>query len=289
MTGAFLHHARTRVARARAEELLDFAGLTHVAGARAGTLGTPARKRLEIARALATEPQLLLLDEALAGLTPTEARAAIELVRAIHARGISLIIVEHLMEVILSLTHRVVVFNQGRVIAEGEPREVMENPAVIEAYLGRSSRRRRRPRTASTSSRDRADGRRHDRGAAAGGPRARGALWRPGRRLFGLAGGRARRGGGDARLERRRQDDDAERDRRPGDAGGRRGPVAGRGDPGSPRRTRSSPAASRCRRRAGCCSSTRRSSRTCASAPPRSPTAAAPARCWTRSSSYSRA
>ncbi len=142
MTGAFLRHARTRVARAKAEDILDFAGLSPVAGVRAGTLGTPARKRLEIARALATEPQLLLLDEALAGLTPTEARAAIELVRSIHARGISLIIVEHLMEVILSLTHRVVVFNQGRVIAEGEPREVMENPAVIEAYLGRSRKKK---------------------------------------------------------------------------------------------------------------------------------------------------
>ena len=142
MVGAFLRHARRSDAAGRADAALAFTGLAPVAGARAGSLGTPARKRLEIARALATEPEILLLDEALAGLTPTEVRAAIELVRRIHARGITLVIVEHIMEVILTLAQRAVVFNQGKVIASGPPRAVVEVPAVVEAYLGRSLLRR---------------------------------------------------------------------------------------------------------------------------------------------------
>jgi branched-chain amino acid transport system ATP-binding protein len=86
---------------------------------------------------LASEPKALLLDEAMAGLTPTEVREAIELVRRIHGGGITIVIVEHIMEVIVSLAQRVVVFHQGREIARGTPREVTSNQAVIEAYLGR--------------------------------------------------------------------------------------------------------------------------------------------------------
>ncbi len=107
----------------------------------ARSLGTPGRKRLEIARAIATEPRLLLLDESLAGLTPTELQDAIALVRRIHQSGVTIVIVEHIMEVIMTLTGHVLVFNQGHVIASGTPDSVVREPAVIEAYLGRSHRR----------------------------------------------------------------------------------------------------------------------------------------------------
>lgn len=142
MVGAFLRHPRRRTAAAKADELLEFTGLAERADRLVSTLGTPGRKRLEIARALATEPKLLLLDEALAGLTSKEVEAAIELVQRIHERGVTLIVVEHIMEVIHRLTKRVLVFHQGRVIAQGTPAEVTADPAVITAYLGRRARRR---------------------------------------------------------------------------------------------------------------------------------------------------
>ena len=144
MVGAFLRHGHRHAARRVADEILAFTGLDTLADTRAGSLGTPGRKRLEIARALATEPQLLLLDEALAGLTPAEVRLAIDLVRKIQQRGITIIIVEHIMEVILSLTEHAVVFHQGKVIAEGPPRDVVDDPAVIAAYLGGSMKRVRK-------------------------------------------------------------------------------------------------------------------------------------------------
>lgn len=143
LVGAFMRHSNRTAARQVMNEVLEFTGLATVAESPARILGTPGRKRLEIARALATQPRLLLLDEALAGLTPVEVRDAIALVRRIQARGVTLIIVEHIMEVILSLTHRAVVFHQGRVIAAGPPREVVADPAVISAYLGRSMTRQR--------------------------------------------------------------------------------------------------------------------------------------------------
>lgn len=137
MIGAMLRHPKAADARAKALDVLEKVGLARLADQPARSLGTPGRKRLEIARALASEPKALLLDEAMAGLTPTEVREAIELVRRIHGGGITIVIVEHIMEVIVSLTRRVVVFHQGHEIARGTPREVTSNPVVIEAYLGR--------------------------------------------------------------------------------------------------------------------------------------------------------
>jgi branched-chain amino acid transport system ATP-binding protein len=137
MIGAFLRHPHAADARARARDIVGRVGLRAQIDAPAKSLGTPGRKRLEIARALASEPKILLLDEAMAGLTPAEVRSAIDLVRSIHGTGVTLVIVEHIMEVIVSLASRVVVFHQGKEIARGTPREVTSNERVIEAYLGR--------------------------------------------------------------------------------------------------------------------------------------------------------
>ncbi|TMK06539.1 MAG: ATP-binding cassette domain-containing protein, partial [Alphaproteobacteria bacterium] len=136
MIGAFLRTSHRAEAETRARAVLARVGMSKLAEAPARSLGTPGRKRLEIARALATEPKVLLLDEAMAGLTQREVQLAIDLVRDIHRSGITLVIVEHIMEVIMSLTTRVVVFHQCREIARGSPREVTGNPAVIAAYLG---------------------------------------------------------------------------------------------------------------------------------------------------------
>jgi branched-chain amino acid transport system ATP-binding protein len=136
MIGTFLRTPHRAEAEKKARAVLERVGMARLSDAPARSLGTPGRKRLEIARALATEPKVLLLDEAMAGLTLHEVQLAIELVRDIHRSGITLVIVEHIMEVIMSLASRVVVFHQGREIARGSPREVTSNPDVIAAYLG---------------------------------------------------------------------------------------------------------------------------------------------------------
>jgi branched-chain amino acid transport system ATP-binding protein len=139
MVGAFLRHPHRNDARHHARRIIEQTGLRPEQPAR--SLGTPGRKRLEIARVLATDPRLLLLDESLAGLAPTELQEAITLVRRIHETGVTIVIVEHVMEVIMTLTKRVLVFNQGHVIASGTPEAVIKEDAVIEAYLGRAYRR----------------------------------------------------------------------------------------------------------------------------------------------------
>ena len=144
MVGAFLRHPHRAAAREHALSVLDLVGLKDRQSLRARSLGTPGRKRLEIARVLATGPRLMLLDEALAGLTPAELQQAIALVRKIHQTGVTLVIVEHIMEVIMTLAARVIVFNQGHVIAQGPPADVVKNEAVIEAYLGRGHRQWRK-------------------------------------------------------------------------------------------------------------------------------------------------
>jgi branched-chain amino acid transport system ATP-binding protein len=99
-------------------------------------LSPPEKRRLEVARALATGPRLLLLDEMLTGLTPTEAREGVRLVRDVQLRGITIIMVEHVMEVVLPLVSRAVVLNLGRVLAIGAPSDIVRDPDVIRAYLG---------------------------------------------------------------------------------------------------------------------------------------------------------
>ena len=102
----------------------------------AGSLTLVDQKRIELSRALATQPRVLLLDEVMAGLNPTETEDAVKLIRKVHQRGLTLIVVEHVMEVIMNLSERIVVLDSGELIADGPPEEIAHNQRVIEAYLG---------------------------------------------------------------------------------------------------------------------------------------------------------
>ena len=137
MCGALRRTNRVGPARARALELMAFTGLADKADALAAGLTLADKKRLEITRALATGPRLLLLDEAMSGLTPLETAAAVELVRRIHSElGLAICVVEHVMEVVMPLSHRVVVLDRGEKLTEGRPEDIARDERVITAYLG---------------------------------------------------------------------------------------------------------------------------------------------------------
>jgi branched-chain amino acid transport system ATP-binding protein len=134
---AFLRHRARAEAEARADAVLARVGLAHRAAVTADQLTLMDQKRLEVARALATEPRLLLLDEPMGGLNPSEVDAASALVASIRASGVTVVLVEHVMKAIMAISDRVVVMNQGEKIAEGPPAQVVEEPAVLAAYFGK--------------------------------------------------------------------------------------------------------------------------------------------------------
>ncbi len=136
MASAFCRTNHREKARAMALEATAFAEMEDWRDHQAGSLPLGMRKRLEMARALATKPELLLLDENFAGLNPSEVEKTIEIVTKIHASGVTILIIEHIMRVIMTISHRLICINYGEKIAEGTPREVADNQQVIDAYLG---------------------------------------------------------------------------------------------------------------------------------------------------------
>lgn len=136
MVGAFLHAPDPSQARAQAEESLRMVDLYEQRQRPTWSLTLVDRKRLEMARALSTRPSLLLLDEVLAGLNPQEITVALDLIRRLSSSGVTIMLVEHLLRVIMELCQRVLVMDYGQLIADGTPQEIRANPAVIKAYIG---------------------------------------------------------------------------------------------------------------------------------------------------------
>jgi branched-chain amino acid transport system ATP-binding protein len=134
--GALLHRHDVGEARSRAQTLLQRLDLFDKRDRIASTLTLPDRKRLEVARALATEPQLLLLDEVMAGLRPTETDRMVAILKALNRDGLTILLIEHVMRAVMALASRVLVLDHGVAIAEGTPEHVVRDPAVVQSYLG---------------------------------------------------------------------------------------------------------------------------------------------------------
>jgi branched-chain amino acid transport system ATP-binding protein len=142
--GAFLRTADSRAATAAAREVGTRLGLGAFLDRPASALTVAGRKRLEVARALATNPRLLLLDEVMAGLNPSEINEIVDMIRAVRAAGVTILLIEHIMQAVAALAEQVHVLAEGALIASGTPREIAEHPGVIEAYLGQGAAARMR-------------------------------------------------------------------------------------------------------------------------------------------------